>query len=307
MTYSIAWAAGTMSAQLGAWGVTYGDKFVAIGNGGTTGDAWTSTDGVTWTQQASMPRNGSNGWVGPAWNGSRYVCVAQNNAPTVAYSSDGMTWTTAANMPTTDTWIGVVYGAGVFSCVVDNAATTPSLAAAYSTDGITWHSTAMPSAQNWGVPVFGASVFIAPIATSVTSSYAYSTDGITWAAGTIPVADTWVFVASPTRILAVGTTNSNCYYSTNGTTWAVATYPGLSVVAGCFGNGVFLLVDNTNYVVSSDGVSWTPTAATASTTNSGWVLCAGPGNEFVLVNRNTNVGSASQYGYLAASQIVMWI
>ena len=71
----------------------------------------------------------------------------------------------------------MAYGNGMFVAV------SSSTAAAYSTDGIHWTASTLPSTALISV-AYGNGVFVA-LRNSSTAA-AYSTDGINWTAGTIP-------------------------------------------------------------------------------------------------------------------------
>jgi hypothetical protein len=61
--------------------------------------------------------------------------------------------------------------------------------AAYSTNGITWTATTMPSSEAWRSVTYGDGAFVAVAYYS--DEAAYSTDGITWTASTLPSSADW--------------------------------------------------------------------------------------------------------------------
>lgn len=135
-----------------------------------TANATTTTDGVTWTNNATLPS--SNTWQDATFNGvDKWVAISQGTA--AAYSIDnGLTWT-ASTLPTLSTgqYFRIVYGNGLYLALANSGnqyATSP--------DGITWTQRTLPASQNWRDVTCGR-VFVVCYNSSVMYS---SADGITW-------------------------------------------------------------------------------------------------------------------------------
>lgn len=106
------------------------NQFVALSQ--TT--ASTSADGIHWSS-ASLPTSSTHGFSLAYGNGI-YVAVGinENASQNIAMSSnDGQTWT-ARTMPSTNKWISVAFGNGLFVAITNDL----TVAAASSTTGLTW-------------------------------------------------------------------------------------------------------------------------------------------------------------------------
>jgi hypothetical protein len=139
--------------------------------------------------------------------------VTINMAQNVTYTSS--TSSTTNKMPCNHDWYSVAYGNGTYVAVSGS----PSIVAAYSTDGINWTTSVLPSSQNWHSVTYGNNKFVAISGTGTTSNVAaYSTDGITWTASTMPSSQNWVSVTyGNNKFVVVAYNNSNAAaYSTDG-------------------------------------------------------------------------------------------
>lgn len=133
--------------------VAYGNStFVALSYlNGTTGQAMTSPDGITWTS-----RNTS---VDAAWNAVCYgngKFVAVSTGTNTMTSTDGISWTTGT-APASQAWIDVAYGNGIYVAIA-NVVTTGQIM--YSSDGISWTQISAPDAVQLGSISFGNGVFV---------------------------------------------------------------------------------------------------------------------------------------------------
>jgi hypothetical protein len=109
------------------YAVTYGDKFVAVGQ---SGKAAYSSDGNTWTTVSDM-KFGTSSINGITYGNGKFVAVGQSGK--AAYSSDGITWTAVSDMKFgTSDIMAIAYGGGKFVAVGQSGK------AAYSSDGIAW-------------------------------------------------------------------------------------------------------------------------------------------------------------------------
>ena len=224
---------------------------VAYQSGGTNGPAAYSTDGITWTNTglptsgSGLYYQGSigNGYFfaapwntqyffyssnhGQSWSGYQSlpnatvwtaICYGNNTYVTLsrggttgygAYSYNLTTWT-AVNIPFNQNWNSIVYANGKFVAVGTGVAST-DVSSLYSTDGITWTASALPTANTSANAVtFGNGYFLATSTSGIYSGspYYYSTDGITWTANAMPSPQDWSAVAYGNgKFVAVSQTN----------------------------------------------------------------------------------------------------
>jgi hypothetical protein len=150
--------------------VAFGNgRFVAVGVGTTNAaitNAWTSTDGLTWTRNTGLP---SGAWSSVKFGNGVFVAVGTN---VVARSTDGITWTTGT-IPT-GTYKDLAFGNGIFVAVTGSAH-------ASSTDGLTWTTRSIPTgtSASFGGVVFGDGLFVVHHSAG-NSNNMISTDGINW-------------------------------------------------------------------------------------------------------------------------------
>ena len=133
--------------------VHYGNAiFLALGSQGQTA---TSSNGVSWTAQGTIPGSITN-WASMAYGNGRFVAIAGGQGGSanrnVAYTIDnGVTWYLSPNgMPASAVWTRIRYGAGLFFATAEGTnqcATSP--------DGITWTLRTLPSSSNWVSCAFG--------------------------------------------------------------------------------------------------------------------------------------------------------
>ena len=204
---------------------------------------------------------GSDTYSVPA--GSIVGTSAYTGSQSVSVAAPVNTAFTASTMPSASSWQSVAYGNGYF-VAVQNSGTT---AGAYSTDGISWTASTMPSGGStagWNAVGYGNGYFVA-VAYGTTAG-AYSTNGTSWTASTMPSSSNWY-----------GVTYGNGYYvavqssgttagasSTNGTTWTARTMPSASqwwgVTYGLVGatpTYVAVAASTTAGAYSTNGTSWT--------------------------------------------------
>ena len=148
---------------------------------GELGKAATSTDGVTWTFQASLAAIswGTTTAFAAAWNGTTFIIVG--DAGKVATTAAGTVWVGRPSLAAT-AWglttarAAVVWGSTKFLIVGDQGK------AATSTDGITWVYQAGLSSTTWGVDEAYA---LATNGTTIVAAGAHgkiatTADGATW-------------------------------------------------------------------------------------------------------------------------------
>ena len=168
-----------------------------------------------------------------------------------------------------------------------------STTAASSTDGITWTTRTMPSAQNWLSVTYGNGTFVA-IAYSSTTTAASSTDGITWTTRTMPSVSLWHSVTYGNgTFVAIAYGSTTAASSTDGITWTTRTLPLAPLWQSVtYGNGTFVAIAyaTTTAATSTDGITWT-TRTLSSAVN--WISATYGNGTFVAVASNTTTVAAS--------------
>lgn len=187
------------------WG---GSKFVAIG-GSNGAVGFTSSDGITWTQQPAIPYSGM--LFGLAWSGSRFVMTGWGG--TILSSSDGVSWTSQTSGTTNGLW-GVTWSGNQFVAVGGNGTILTS------PDGLTWTSrtsgtTAILNSVVWSQPLsrFVVTGGTSASGTTLTSAGSFTVNtapnaptGVTATAGNGQIIISWSAVS--------GATSYNIYYAT---------------------------------------------------------------------------------------------
>jgi hypothetical protein len=217
-----------------------------------------------------------------------FVSVKRASAE-ASYSKNGEDWI-AASMPASRDWKSVAYGkplgvsTGIFVAVAGNLN-----AGAYSTDGIVWASTTLPTAGDsticdWQEITFGAGKFVA-IANeqNVCSVGTWNGTSLTWSPAVMDVVSDssrkqWVSVTYGNRRFVAISNTGDVAYSFEGTVWYSATMPKQdgSTIHNWkqirYGQGVFFAVGDTGSATvfadptlgpttfaatSYDGIVWT--------------------------------------------------
>ncbi|MCR4555498.1 MAG: hypothetical protein K5766_01660 [Alphaproteobacteria bacterium] len=123
--------------------------------------------------------------------------------------------------------------------------------AAYSTDGINWTNSNLPSDTGWRSVCYGDGKFVV----SSLNQIAYSEDGINWNEANVPHDDTECLVPicyEGGKFVAPGV------FSFDGINWTRNNLNNFSHHSICYGNGKFLMTDTSNYRIlySTDGINW---------------------------------------------------
>lgn len=148
---------------------------------------------------------------------------------------------------------------------------------AYSTDGITWTTTAaFNSAKSpFSAVTYGDGKFVA-VAKSNNDDTAYSTDGINWTLGKLPFASDWrgitygngkfVAVSRQRHYDEAADAYSDAAYSSDGINWTAIEAAGFAshVESVAYGNGTFvtfgeLRTEDRSGFYSTDGINWNTT------------------------------------------------
>ena len=227
-----------------------------------------SDDGQTWSE-VNLPFSGTFVKV---LNGNGNFVVVPNNDNKIAWSADGSTWTTRG-LPVNENWVDGVFGGGKFVLLANSASGNTAV---YSTNGLSWSSSSLPTGSDSTVDEYqaiahGAGKFIA-ITGSQTKDVAVSSDGISWTLKTnvLPAGGyEWAGLAfGNNRFLALATDGSTAYSLDHGTTW----YQGTSAPNGTsadltwidikFSQGVFFVTaeddagGSTYCATTEDGLYW---------------------------------------------------
>lgn len=261
------------------WDITYGDKWVAVGDSGSLYNIMYSYNGYDWETAEGIA---DETWRGVAYGNGRYVAVSESNA--VMYSDDGINWLAGVN--TVDSlWQSVTYGNGLFVAISNEVGAHEAM---YSSDGITWTEAATTVTGQWSVVKYGASLFVA---VANTGGVMTSPDGDTWTSRTSAASLAWrglawsedltLFAAS-----ASSGTGNRIMTSPDGITWTSRTSAADNNWAKMvFANGYFVTVGQSGtgdrVMVSSDGVTW---ATKASAADESWWSIASDGQLFVAMD-----------------------
>jgi hypothetical protein len=210
------------------WGplVSSGTVAMAISSQySSTGWVLTTTDGNTWTQQATLPSTAINVTWSLAYGAGTWVAVAGgSNAPSnqVAYSTNNGTSWTGITPLSSSYWRTTVYGNGVFVAWLGTTGYR-------SADGITWNTVSASTASS-------------------TLLFYVSGSFNSW----------FLFAYGGANSISVESSTNNL---TSWNTRNLYTLTGLgSSIAVAYGNGVFVVVnqDNTQLAwTSTNAVTWT--------------------------------------------------
>ena len=168
----------------------------------------------------------------------------------------------SAQLPFSHDWSAITYGDGTYVAVASGY----NNKAAYSTDGVTWTQTTLPSYESWVDVAYGDGVFVA-IAGDSSSVAAYSTDGITWTQRLMPNALNWTAVTYGNGMfLAVAHSSTIGALGFGGSSWQSTYLPdslGWSDVT-FDGSQYIVVTDDGNTIArSSNGFSWSTSSYSA--------------------------------------------
>lgn len=211
--------------------------------------AWTSPDGITWTERTGR-FTGSPSWYGLAYGNGMFVATTYQAGFPVWRSVDGVTWYSATTPSGATTELA--FGNGVFVIVTDSGYVYRSA------DAINWTQHSLPYSNNLAHILFNGSVFL--VWQMAANRVMTSADGISWTGGGAPAGlafnqHGWGVVKRG-EFLLMGSGGAPAKKSADGLTWVdVSTHPYSQGFAAddwnwiCFGNSGF--------AVSPDGVTWT--------------------------------------------------
>jgi hypothetical protein len=268
----ITWTQATNNPGGGAavWAVGFnGTAWVAAAGDGT---AWTSPDGITWTDHTlpavpSAPGPVFNTWGGVTWDGTKWVLAGGSQLiPRILTSTDGATWVLESTGSVTPTeprhLLGTTWNGNMWLSNGRRGFFT-------SADGHSWTfrgdgglATTVPAdtdfnvrAQIWCNGRWHA-------ASTVSGALTSSPDGVTWTLGPT-VGQITKFATDGTTTVAVGLDGARVWTTTDFTTWTPRTahpFPSNSVYALTYGDGVFVAgtwLTNRVAYSTDGGATWT--------------------------------------------------
>ena len=293
-------------------GIVWGNnKWTAVGygTGGSDNSIAYSYDGINWIGLGKSIFTGILGARGIAYNGTRWVAVGGQNAPTIGYSNDGINWTPVAGSQS----IFGVYG----ECVAWNGrlwlaggsrnVSGPN-SIAYSYDGINWFGagnsviTTTCQGLDWNGNMWVA------VGSLGANTIAYSYDGLNWNG----VGSSFFQTNGATSVkwcgniwVATGDGGNNTAYSYNGVNWVAGQnlFPTIPRKIGWTSNlgntyiqqPTIACGEGTNTLAySPDGIFWNGLGANTFTTRCFHVTWNG--TRWIAVGQGTNTIAYSTDG-----------
>ena len=184
------------------------------------------------------------------------------------------------------------------------AITENSDVAAYSTDGITWTETTLPTSQYWRSVTYGDGQYLAVGAGdglfSNSTVAAYSTNGIIWTETTLPSASFPVYSVTygSGKFVTLVYYDTKSFYSTDAITWTQSNMPTSTAwYSIVYGNDMFVATStsgNTSITgYSTDAITW---SQGTMPTGGRWYGITYGGGKFVAVSRDSTVAVYSTNG-----------
>jgi len=178
------------------------------------------------------------------------------------------------------------------------AISTGGTAAVYSSDAVTWTSSALPTSGDWFSIAAGSNKFVAIRNNS--NLAASSNDGISWTTRTMPASRLWNSVVyGGGKFVAVAGDQNSAAYSTDGNTWSSSTMPTAGDSSSnewvdiTYGKGMFVAVANSQNIAarSSDGITWTAQAMDVidDSSQKDWTSIAYGNNRFVAISSTGDI------------------
>lgn len=268
--------------------------FIAVTKYGFGVQPFTSTDGITWTPQATLEVPGVTDQAYPALatytNGyfiipfQRYSLVTYNLAHMV-YSSDGINWnfTSYINNYTYGKLSAVAYGAGLYVVTTEDGYT---LTAPTLTSTWTVRTNTATGSGGWSDVIFANGCFVSVQGRiGAGTSFGYSTDGITWTQKTVPSGRYFRVKYEAGLFVAIG--YNVCVTSPDGQTWTARTIPtGNWYDLGYSASNGFIAISDASTALtakSTDGITWTT------------------GNSGGAISNMREICYGTAYGYMTAS------
>lgn len=214
------------------------------------------------------------------------------DAYSVADFSGGLTTVT---LPSSQGWVAMAYGAGVFVAL----ASATAIAAVSADGGTTWSSLSLPVSASWISLIYAGGLFVAIARAS--SIAITSPDGISWTQRALPSSDQWCSLAFGNGIyMAFADAGAMAKSIDGGQTWQTGTsLPASGARYSAFGVGLFVVLTSGagSAYTSPDGVTWTSRVLTGATSTT-WIGIAYGNGLFIALNSVNNVGEVSSDGVI---------
>lgn len=236
-------------------GLVYGDK------------AYTSTDGSTWTIQAS---SFSHNWTSIAWSPIYGVFAAVADGGEVMTSPDGINWTNRVNLSEVNAWQSICWSGGSAQTFVA-VGSGPLHYVMTSPDGVNWNSRTPAEANSWQSVCWGPEIIplglIVAVSSDGTNRVMVSQDGINWFSYSASEANYWIAVCWSAELglfVAVSTGGTHqIMTSPDGTAWSNQIAPVANQWSDiCWSSGLGLLVSvsdtgtDNRIMFSRNGTDW---------------------------------------------------
>ena len=191
---------------LGGSAAVFGDGLFVIV---ASGDAWTSTDGVTFTKRTPATNVSATHWNGAAFGNGHFFAVGDSNAAggDRKVSEDGVAWHDYVTGG--PSWRGAAFGAGVFVAVGDSGTRN------WTADGVTVQDVSDASLGSIDGVAFGQGMFV--VASHTTGKLSTSADGKSWTTTSSTIPGVQAFGGG---LFLTTTWESNIWTSPQGTAWA---------------------------------------------------------------------------------------
>jgi len=311
----------------GSWAsVTYGNNiWVAVNTAGT---AFTSPDGLTWTQRNALPNAGTLNYTNLTYGLGSFIATASTTATNIATSPDGITWTSitipsgtyipscstttcvflsttsasgyySTNLTSFNAMVAVPFIAKAVTFAISSFVMSGNNAIATSLDGSTWTSRTV-SARNWGLVGSVNGVYVAAdVQASGSTAIVTSTDGITWTDRVLPQPGNWVAIATAGPQIGlfsgpIASINQSSYLgSSNTTSWVSNPLPAGAPWTAASGNyKSFFVMQSTNpsYLIPVSGsVSSSQTLTVTTRLQQGRLTNANNGQYYASIVYTWNV------------------
>lgn len=151
-----------------------------------------------------------------------------------------------------DSWVSVAYGNGIFVVGGESGYVTIS-----TDEGTTWSTPKqLDPIGSWSNVIYANESFM--MLNFHNGKLATSTDGITWTIRDTYSLEYWRGLAYGNGIyVAVGPKYGTIMTSTDGETWTKRTVDSLVWKNIAYGNGKFIIISDTYFSTSTDGITWT--------------------------------------------------
>ena len=178
---------------------------------------------------------------------------------------------------------------------------TTGNAAAYSSDGVTWNSSNLPTHSHYSCGAIGGNTYVvinSSNSTGVASNVYTSANGITWTANTLPGV-AYYSINWNGSVFAATDFQGNVVVSSNGSSWTTHTTPRAydPAIIASDSSGTFLMVDSGGhaYYSTNNGSTWTSTGLISGLVGLPTTIVYGNG-VFVVSEAGGTLASTSDLG-----------